>query len=328
MKKYYFSLGEYLILEITGITFYQLHFNTKAIVKGYENIKPLAERLGVESPIPRMAGFAYPHIASLGAEIIFPENSEPKQVPFIKTPEDIDNLKEPDDYLRAPLIRRKLAVWKELKRLCPETPNSIGHLFEGPVTTAVLLMGESFLTLPYDDPKRAHKLLSFCTESAIHYAEVITGYFGEKIEPGPKGIPDDFAGMFSPVVFEEFCIPYWDRLYSELRATERFLHSELLRKEHLPFLKRVDIKVFDPGADQYLTPEILRDYCPCDFTLRIKSWEIDNLSAEELVEYYRKLQEYNPVSVNFSIDFLRQEEKIKKLLDIARKFSVKAVSGK
>ena len=205
-----------------------------------------------------------------------------------------------------------------MKNLCPETPKFIGHLYEGPITTAVLLMGENFLTLPYDDPKRAHKLLSFCTESALHYAEVITGYFGESISPGPKGIPDDFAGMFSPSVFDEFIVPYWDRLYKGLKATERYLHSELLRKEHLPFLKKLDIKEFDPSADQYLTPEILRDYCPCGFTVRILSWQIDNLSAEELVKFYKKLQEYNPVSVNFFMNFLRQEEKIKRLLDVAR----------
>ncbi|MCM8777629.1 MAG: uroporphyrinogen decarboxylase family protein [Candidatus Omnitrophica bacterium] len=322
-NRYHFGLGEYLILELTGISFYQLHFDAKAIVKGYESLKPLAERLGIEPPVPRMAGFAYPHIAALGADVIFPEDGEPKPVPFIKTPEDIDNLKEPNDYLKTPLIQKKLSVWEELKSLCPETPKSIGHLFEGSITTAVLLMGESFLTLPYDDPKRAHKLLTFCTESALHYAQVIISYFGEEISPGPKGIPDDFAGMFSPSMFNEFVLPYWDRLYKGLKTTERHLHSELLRKEHLPSLKKLDIKVFDPSADQYLTPEILKDYCPCDFTLRIKSWEIDNLSADELVEYYKKLQGYSPLSVNFYMSFLRQEEKIKRLLDVARKMEEK-----
>lgn len=316
-NRYGFSLSESLLIEL-GLNFYQLHFDAKAIVKGYENLKPIAERLKVDPPIPRMAGFAYPHIASLGVEIVFPEDGEPKPMVLIKTPEDIDKLKEPDDYLQAPVIKKKLAVWQELKSLCPETPNTIGHLYEGPITTAMLLMGESFLTLPYDDPERAHKLLSFCTESALHYAEAITGYFGETINPGPRGIPDDFAGLFPPSKFEEFVLPYWDRLYNGLKATERHLHSELLRKDHLLFLKKLNISVFDPSADQYLTPDILQNYCPCEFTLRILNWDIDNMSADELVEYYKKLQGYNPVYVYFSMNFLRQEEKIKKLLKVAR----------
>jgi len=321
-NRYSFGLAEYLMTEITGIPLSQMHFDAKAIVKGYESLKPLAERLGIAPPVPRMLGFTYPHIASLGAEMIF-SGEEPTPVPMIKAPEDIDNLREPEDYLKAPLIQKKLSVWKELKSLSPETPNFIGHLYEGPITTAVLLMGEKFLTLPYDDPKMAHKLLSFCTESALHYAEAIKNYFGEKIEPGPVGIPDDFAGMFTPAIFEEFVVPYWERLYQGMKATERYLHSELLRKEHLHFFKVLDIKTFDPSADQYLTPEILTDYCPCDFEFRIKSWEIDNLSPEELVEHYKKIQHYHPASVNFSMSFLRQEEKIKKLLKVAREMEGK-----
>ncbi|MGB9677382.1 MAG: hypothetical protein ACPLZ9_02080, partial [Candidatus Ratteibacteria bacterium] len=85
------------------------------------------------------------------------------------------------------------------------------------------------------------------------------------------------------------------------------------------FLKDLKIDVFDPGTDQYLNREILLKSCPCRFTLRIKSWEIFNLSEEELEKLYIKLAGYKPVSISFYLDRLVDLPKIKRLLKIARK---------
>ncbi|MCM8786153.1 MAG: uroporphyrinogen decarboxylase family protein [Candidatus Omnitrophica bacterium] len=319
-QNFNFSFSEHLLLEIGNINFYQLHFDAESILKAYEKLKEIAEELQVPSPIPRMAGFAYPHIASLGAKIEFPLDGEPKPFPIIKNPEDIDNLKEPEDYLSTPIIQKKLKTLAELKKLVPETPNTIGHLYEGPITTAVLIMGQEFFILVYDNPEKAHKLLKFCVKSALNYAKAILNHFGKEMEEGPKGIPDDFAGILPPKLFPEFVLPYWNEIYEGLKATERSLHSELLREEHLKFLKDVKIEVFDPSTDQYLNEEILSKSCPCKFTLRIKSWEIFNLNEDELEKLYIKLASYKPLSINFSLDRLIDLPKIKRLLRIAREY--------
>ncbi|MCM8818102.1 MAG: hypothetical protein NC915_01285 [Candidatus Omnitrophica bacterium] len=317
-QKFNFSLSEYLLFELTDINFYQLHFDAKKIVEGYKKLEEVAKELEVPAPIPKMAGFAYPHIASLGAKIEFPFDGEPKPFPLIKNVEDIDNLKEPEDYLGAHLIQKKLKTLEELKKLVPETPNTIGHLYEGPITTAVLLMGEEFFVLVYDNPEKAHKLLNFCVKSALNYTKTILNYFGDKINEGPKGICDDFAGILPPRLFPEFVLPYWEEMYQGLKATERHLHSELLREEHLKFLKDVKIEVFDPSADQYLNGEILLKSCPCKFTLRIQTWEIFNLSVDELEKLYIKLSSYKPVAITFNLPRLVDIPKIKRLLKIAK----------
>jgi len=322
-QKFYFGFSDHLLLEVGNINFYQLHFEPEAIIKAYEKLKEIAEELEISSPIPRMAGFCYPHIASLGAHIEFPEDGEPKPFPLIKNIEDIDKLKEPEDYLKAPIIQKKLKTLEDLKKYVPETPNTIGHIYEGPITTAVLLMGQDFFILVYENPEKAHKLLDFCVNSSLNYAKTILNYFGEGIKEGPKGIPDDFAGILPPKLFPEFVLPYWDRMYKELKATGRHLHSELLREEHLKFLKDLKIDVFDPSADQYLNGEILKDKCPCKFTLRIQSWEIFNFSEDELEKLYIKLSSYNPVSISFSLDRLVDLPKIKRLLKIARELEKK-----
>ena len=63
----------------------------------------------------------------------------PTPFPLIPSLDEIDKLKEPADYLSSPIIQKKLNTLKELKKLCPETPDFIGHLLEGPITTAVLI---------------------------------------------------------------------------------------------------------------------------------------------------------------------------------------------
>ncbi|HOV22148.1 MAG TPA: uroporphyrinogen decarboxylase family protein [bacterium] len=312
-----------MLAEVAGIPQIKLHFDVEAICNAYEKIKPIAKRLDVEAPVPRIAGFCYPHIASLGAKIVFPEDGEPKPFPIIKSPEEIDNLTEPKDYLNAPIIQERLRVCYEIKKRYPKSPNFIGHLFEGPITTAVLIMGSGFLTLPYDDPEKAHKLLNFSVKSALNYANTLCNYFGEPIQPGSKGLPDDFAGMFPPKIFKEFVAPYWEKIYQGNKATERYLHSELLRLEHLPFLKELNIEKFDPSADQYLNPELLSKYCPCKFTSRILPWEIRDLSEDELVELYKERAKFKPSCISFYLGCLKDEPKIKCLLKIARELKEK-----
>ncbi|MCM8822515.1 MAG: uroporphyrinogen decarboxylase family protein [Candidatus Omnitrophica bacterium] len=312
------GISESFIARYAGIEMVKLHFDADAIVFAYERAKEIASSIGIEPPVPHLAGFAYPHIASLGCEIVFPQDSEPKPVPLLKSPQDIDKLSEPEDYLAAPLIQKRLETLKKLLDKSPNAIRTIGHLYEGPVTTAMLLMGEPFLTLPYDDPERAHKLLDFCARSAVNYANAIRKKLGFLISLGPVNIPDDFAGLFPPALFEEFVLPYWEILYSGMQATKRHLHSELLRQDHLALLKKVKIDIFDPSADQYVTPEILKKSCPCDFTLLIKEWEIDALSIKELENLYERYTACRPRNISFWLCFPEHEEKIIALLKKAR----------
>jgi hypothetical protein len=148
-----FGFSDSLLTEVGWVTQRDLHFDVEAICKAYEAIKPIAKRLGVEAPKPRLAGFAYTHIAALGAKIDFTED-EPKPQTLLHSPEEIDRLEEPRDYLQADLVQKRIGVSEELKRRFPATKHFIGHLFEGPLISATLLLGQRFLTLPYDDPTR------------------------------------------------------------------------------------------------------------------------------------------------------------------------------
>jgi len=94
-----FGFADSALAEAGQVTLDALHFDVDAICQAYENIKPLAQRLEVVPPKPRIAGFCYAPLAGMGSHIIFPEDSEPVVVPLIDSPEQIDDLHEPEDYL-------------------------------------------------------------------------------------------------------------------------------------------------------------------------------------------------------------------------------------
>jgi hypothetical protein len=316
-----FSFTESFMAAHAGVLLKSTHFDVDAILRVYEAIKPVAADLGVEAPRPRLAGFGYPHVVSLGAPVEFPDDGEPNVGPVLRSPRDIDRLREPADYLAAPLLRQRLQLATELgRRRADALSQFIGHLYEGPITTAVLLYGQDFFTLVYDDPARAHALLRFCTETALSYADALHRHFhgDTPIAPGPRGNPDDFAGMLPPALFEEFVIPYWHRLYDGQQATRRHLHSELLREAHLPFLVSAKIDSFDPSADQYVTPELLSRKCHCPFRTLVKDWEIHDLSADALAAYYREIAGYRPFVIAFSLSAREELGKIRRLLQVAR----------
>lgn len=321
-QKFAFGFTDALLTEVGQVSLRDLHFDVDAIIHAHEAVQPIADRLGVPGPRPHIAGFTYPHIASLGANIEFPEHSDPAPSPLISSPEEIDALAEPDDYLAAPLIRQRLGALERLIERCPHAAKSIGHPYEGPITTAALILGQQFFTLPYDDPERAHRLLDFSSTSALNYARAIHDYFGAEFPPNHVAIPDDFAGIFPPRKFREFVLPYWERFFAEGReGCTRFLHSELLRPDHLPLLAEVKLDVYDPGVNQYLDAESVSRCCPCRFQFRISPAQMRDLAADDLVALYRRLSGYQPVVIAFSMNSLAEEEKARRVLEVARKLA-------
>jgi len=296
-QPYSFGFADSLLAESGEAPLDALHSDVDAICRCYEAVVPLAERLGVKPPRPRLA-------------------------------ERIDDLSEPADYLSQGVVPDRLAALEALLERRPDAARSIGHMYEGPVTTAALMMGPDFFVLPYEDPRRAHALLRFCTDSAANYANAIQERLVGSLEPnGPVGIPDDFAGILPAAMFGEFVAPYWDRLYQRLGATERHLHSELLRPEHLPYLRDLEIAAFDPSADQYVTPELLRERCPVPFTGRVQSWDMRDNTPDALQLLYRRIAQYEPVSISFYMDTVAIEEKAVALLEVARELANEENSG-
>ncbi len=314
-----FGMFDCCLAEAAGITTYAMDSDVDAICRAADAGAVLAERLGVPKPVPHLYGFSYLHISTLGAKVVFgPDHAEPSSVPCIHSPEDIDRLREPEDYLKAGVVSQRLDLVKRLSERRPDASRRIGHDYEGPITTAVLLMGQDFFLLAHDDPARAHRLLDFCVRSALNFARVLRAHQGRPFGGQWEGIPDDFAGFFNPEQFKEFVVPYWHKLYEGLGARRRDLHSELLRPEHMPLLEDLKLTNFDPSVDPYLPAEALAAHCRVPYGLRIWPSVVQSRSAEELVAFYRHLASFKSNYVTFHLERLADEPKIVELLKVAR----------
>jgi len=204
---------------------------------------------------------AYVGAAALGAELVIPDDHPPMVRGFpLAQPSDIDRLGIPTSYFGTPWG----AFYDGLRQRMQDLVGSGRRVrmaagTEGPITTAKLLRGEGFFLDLYDDPARAHHLLDVVTESIIRFSREVRERNGDPLDGG-IGICDDFAGLISPRMWPEFVVPYYRRIYEAFAAPEggadtagRGHHSELLRREHLPFLVELGITHYDPGQDQYLT---------------------------------------------------------------------------
>ena len=316
-----------VVSEAAGIHLRDVFWDAAAIVAAYRRLPEvfspeLQAALKAQLRTPAMASSGYGHLSTLGAQVDFPLDGEPRPRPMLESPEAVPGLRDPPDFMSAGLMPQRRQIRDEIARLWGgDTRVGLGMSAEGPVTTAVLLAGEQFLTWPYDHPQAAHALLSFCTSSAVRFFKALWRFEGQPLSPKAWWICDDFAGLFSPKLFEEFVLPYWQRSYEMVGCQDRLLHSELLRPAHLPLLAPLELARFDPGADQYLTPEDLQEWCPVPFQLRILNWHMRDLGLPELQAMYRRFASFKPAVIQFGMEHMVDADKFLGILAVARELN-------
>lgn len=211
---------------------------------------------GVQATALHVAAPAYVGVAALGGDVAFPERDAPmvrNQGHVLPEREAVLSLTVPDPSTCV-LMQRYVAMRPYFAEATGQSvPVSGGQ--EGPLTAAVLLRGERFLTDVYDAPEVAHRLLDVVTDTYIAFSR----YAREVNGAAPAGVwlADDFSGMLRPALWPEFVMPYWQRIFEALGPGRRSVHSELLHREHLPLLVDLGVDLFDPGVDQYLTSAII-----------------------------------------------------------------------
>ena len=215
---------------------------------------------------------AYEGVAALGGGLVFPREHQPMirdQGRILQTPEDVDALSVPDPWQSA-RFQAHLETWRELRCRFPDLPVGLSAGQEGPVTTAVLLRGSDFFVDCLLDPVRAHRLLSICTDTYIAFAQAVQEATHTPAE-GRVGICDDHAGNLSPPMWAEFVLPYYERVYGGLGAKRRFLHTELVRREHLLVLERLRLDHLNFGENQYITVHDVVEALDVPFDWHIKT---------------------------------------------------------
>ncbi len=200
---------------------------------------------------------AYEGVAALGGVIVFARDHQPmirNQGRILTAPEQVDTLCAPDPWQNKRFLQS--VVWqRELEQRFPGQigPNSLAGQ-EGPVTTAGLLRGQEFFLDCLTDPQRAHRLLDVCTETYIRFYKASDAAHGIT-DRQTIGIADDYAGLIKPEMWPEFVLPYYQRIIAALGAQGCHMHTELVRREHLPLLRDIKLASLNFGEDQYITAQ-------------------------------------------------------------------------
>jgi len=160
--------------------------------------------------------------AAFGCEIAWPYNETPQAVPILKAPEDVQTFAIPEP--TAALWGRMIDWWEKMHEYALQTQITFngkpGRVEVAPLTLntlsphmiAVDLVGDDFYWWMAECPQVCHTLLEKITTGMIRAEE-----YARKIDPRPRNgyaLADDSAQIISSNMFDEFIIPYDDRLFT------------------------------------------------------------------------------------------------------------------
>lgn len=167
--------------------------------------------------------------------------------PCITSADQIDRLRKPrvTDGRLGQIIEQTRAY-----AACADERLSIRIMdFQSPFTTVEQLLGsEWFFTIVYDDPGRLHSLMDVVTDFAIDFFRAQLAVAGPNACPGSwpviwfppcAGIQmsDDNLVNVSPEVYEEFVVPYNNRIAEAFGGL--FLHSCTITDRHVAVLHKL-----------------------------------------------------------------------------------------
>jgi len=250
----------------------------------------LKELFGPDVPVPPVSTpmIKYGHLNTLGAELYFPEAGEPcTKFLFESAEEGIKYLKRKVDFATAGMAPFYLDFYKIMQNAFPDERVYFGWQWEGPVTTAWGLLGETFMYDLFDKPDVLHEFLQLSTASVVDFCQFFCRVENTKVldsEPDHGRLCDDIAAMIPAALWEEFVLPYWG-MYYDGPVPGRIVHCEDMKPAQLPYLEKESIVDYDPGVSPNLNPAIIRAATPVPFGWRLAVNHYRSMSLQSVVDF-------------------------------------------
>ena len=168
-----------------------------------------------------------------------------------------------------------------------DEPVKFGWQWEGPVTTAWGLLGESFMYDLFDKPDVLKQFMKLSTASMVEFCRFFCEVEGTEVldtEPDHGRLCDDIAAMVPAKMWEDFVLPYWDMYYAG-PAPGRIVHCEDMRAEQLPQLEKLAIIDYDPGISPKLNPKLVNDGTAVPFGWRLPGFRYGSLSCQDVRDF-------------------------------------------
>jgi len=192
--------------------------------------------------------------------IEYRKNSTPWGGHLIADIEQVDTLQMPDLTQHKNLFEthQKLEL---MRSLVDGVPVKTSVHLHAPFTMAAQLYNAQDLFMAcYEQPERVHKLLDYCVRFFLHFEQVKWQY-GISADPLDEFVcwrerhrgltrvwtSDDTAMMMSPQLYEEFVLPYNQRLYSNYEYTH--LHMDGRWNHLIPYVQRLRPDYCEVGGE-------------------------------------------------------------------------------
>lgn len=223
--------------QLIGVPYGQYVSRADVLAKG---VYQCAQQFGLDvlsvisDPAREAAGF--------GAKVVIPEDDVPFVAePLIKTWADLSALK-PRDPATCERMNDRLEAVRLLRGMAGDSYPVMGWV-EAPLAEACDLRDVSTVMMDlFDEPEAVQELLEICLEQAILFAEA-------QIQAGAQiiGIGDAVASLIGPSLYEEFALPYEQRLIAAIKARgiKTKLHICGNISSLLPQLKKTGADIID-----------------------------------------------------------------------------------
>lgn len=277
--------------KLANIPIKEFYTNPSACIEAYQKGRPLLRELfGPDVPSAPVSTplIKYGHFNSVGAELNFPEGGEPHhKPPFESAEQGVKHLQNKVHFATAGRTPFYLDFYKKMQKAFPDECVHWGWQWEGPITTAWGLLGESFMYDLFDKPDVIKEFLKLSTASMVQFCRFFCKVENTKVldsEPDHGRLCDDIAAMIPARMWKEFVLPYWDMYYNG-PAPGRILHCEDMKSEQVPYLEKISIVDYDPGVSPKLNPEIISKATEVPFGWRLVGFDYNSMSCQEVENF-------------------------------------------
>ncbi|NCP30137.1 MAG: hypothetical protein COY42_23880 [Armatimonadetes bacterium CG_4_10_14_0_8_um_filter_66_14] len=276
--------------EYAGVTYRDYYGSPAVMLEAQLAAKAFAEqRFGV-------GRFIHPHVDSpscgfasfLGMPVVVPEADE---VPYVDTTRPpITDVADADlirlgDPRSTGLMAQRWAAWQYYREQGYDV--RFGGYGGSVVSIACEISGNSVLAGMVENPAGARRLLEVVVEAEEAVAAFDASLCGEEYR-GFTYTGDDFSGLLSPELYRRFAVPCYQRLHAG--QERRFMHSELLRAEHLRIARdEVGITEFHGAGCKNLTLLEMHDIMGDRFWTQLTPQEMLELSPAVIDDRIREL---------------------------------------
>ncbi len=288
--KWHIAFCNVTYTEYAGVTYKEYYGSPSVMLEAQLKAREFAEgRFGagrfiiphVDSPSCALASFlGMPVIGSDADEIVYLDSSRP----VLTDVADAPRIRFGDPRADGLMAQR----WDAYQYFTARGHRvRFGGYGGGIVTLACEVSNNAILAWFGEDPEGARRLLDRLVEVEQQLAAFDAGLRGEAV--GGFGYTgDDYSGLLSPEMYRAFAVPCYRTLHAG--QTSRFMHSELLRAEHLRIARdEVGITMFHGAGCKNLTLEEMHDIMGERFWTQLTPQELLEFSPAQIDERIRVL---------------------------------------